>query len=53
MYKSTILINLRSMYCSENNSKKAKIEHRFYLMQVIKVTYFRKLNEVRLIKNLP
>ena len=37
-------VNLRPMYSNENNSKKAKIDHRFYLLQQIKAKYFMKLN---------
>ena len=33
--KTTIWINLRSMYSSENNSKGDKIDYRIYLLQQI------------------
>ena len=45
MIKSTNMINLRPMYCSENISKGDKIDHRLYLMQEIKAYQFIKLNE--------
>ena len=48
MKKSLNWINLRPMYSSENNLKKAKINHRLYLMQENKANYFRKLKEERL-----
>ena len=32
------------MYSSEKNSKKAKIDHRLYLLQEIKANYFIELN---------
>ena len=35
--------NLRPMYSNENNSKKAKIDHRLYLLQQIKAKIFLKL----------
>ena len=38
-------INIRPMYSNENNSKKAKIDNRLYLMQEIKGKYFMKLND--------
>ena len=37
-------VNLRPRYSNENNSKKAKIDHRLYLLQQIKAKYFMKLN---------
>ena len=37
-------VNLRPMYSNENNFKKAKIDHRLYLLQQIKANYFLKLN---------
>ena len=40
-------INLRPMYSNENNFKKAKIDHRLYLLQQIKAKYFTKINEER------
>ena len=36
-------VNLRSMYSNENNSKKAKINHRLYLLQQIKANLFMKI----------
>ena len=36
-------INLRPMYSNENNSKKAKFDHRLYLLQQIKANYFIKI----------
>ena len=36
-------VNLRPMYSNENNSKKAKIVHRLYLLQQIKANYFMKI----------
>ena len=38
-------INIRTMYSNENNSKKAKINHRLNLIQQIKAKYFLKLND--------
>ena len=37
-------VNLRPMYSNENNFKKAKIDHRLYLLEQIKANYFIKLN---------
>ena len=37
-------VNLRPMYAKENNSNKAKICHRLYLLQEIKAHCFQKLN---------
>ena len=37
-------VNLRPMYSTENNSKKAKVDYRLYLLQQIKANYFMKLN---------
>ena len=39
------LVSLRPMYCKENNSKKAKIDHHLYLLQEIKAKYSLKLND--------
>ena len=44
MYKPTSCINLRPMYCNENNSKKATIDRYLYLLQEIKAKGFLKLN---------
>ena len=44
MKKCFSWVNLRPMYSNENNSKKAKIDHRLYLLQQIKAKYFLKLN---------
>ena len=38
-------VNLRPMFSTENNSKKAKIDMRLYLLQEIKGNYFMKLND--------
>ena len=37
-------VNLRPMFSTENNSKKAKINHYLYLCQEVKTKYFLKLN---------
>ena len=41
-------INLRPIYTKENNSKRAKIDNRLYLMQEIKAYHFIKLIEENL-----
>ena len=40
MKESTYWINLRPMYCNENNSKKAKIKDHLYLLQENKSNFF-------------
>ena len=45
LYKSTNWTNLGPMFCSENISKKAKFDHRLFLMQEMKTNYFLKLND--------
>ena len=47
-----IWINLRPMYTKENNSKRAKIDNRLYLMQETKAYQFLNLNEEELNKDL-
>ena len=42
-YKSTYWMNLKPVYCSEKISKKAKIDHRLYLMEEINANCFKKL----------
>ena len=44
-YKSTHWSKLKPMYCSENTSKGAKINHHLYLLQQIKGKCFSKLND--------
>ena len=44
MKKCFSCVNLRPRYSNQNNSKKAKIDHRLYLLQQIKAKYFMKLN---------
>ena len=38
-------INLRPVYCSENNSKGGKIDMRLYLLQEVKAKHFLRINE--------
>ena len=33
------------MYCGENNSKRAKINHRLYLLQEVEAKYFLEIKE--------
>ena len=43
MNKSTNWINLGPIYCSENNIKCDKVDHRLYLMQEKKANFYLKL----------
>ena len=43
MKKCFSWINLRPMIVKENNSKKAKVDQRLYLLQEIKAHYFLKI----------
>ena len=45
-------INLSPMFSSGKDLKKAKINHRLYLMQEIKANCFKKLNGGRLNENI-
>ena len=44
MKKCFVWVNLRPMFSTENNSKKAKIDHYLYLCRKSKAKYFMKLN---------
>ena len=44
LFKCTHQVNLRSMCCNKNKSKKAEINHCLYLLQELKTNYFSKLN---------
>ena len=52
MIKSTLWINLRPMYCSENIIKGDKIDPYLYTLQEIEAKCFLKLNDERLNENL-
>ena len=43
-FKSTYWFDLRPMYCNENNSKKAKNDHRLYLLKETSEKYFLEIN---------
>ena len=44
MKKCFNCVNLRPIFSTENNSKKAKIDHYLYLCQEVKAKCFMKLN---------
>ena len=52
MMKCFNWVNLRPMYSTENNSKKAKIDHYLYLRQEVKAKSFLNINEEGLNENI-